>query len=183
MRKSDRGLEINDDELQQFHRNRAPVSGWVGVIAEELEYKLYFKTNGDISPSTHWLYNRNANGKRGDKPIPSPDGWVLHVLFLNGVSVLEYYSRSQSLTEVETTGILAFNAGSSNWERGKPPGDDDSVIQPQVLPVNHYRKDLNIYAFISGNSILLYDPRLDERVHQEMVFKAQVDGPASLDGF
>ncbi|MGE9290570.1 MAG: hypothetical protein ACQKBT_06255, partial [Puniceicoccales bacterium] len=103
-------------------------------------------------------------------------------LYLNNVSVLEYYSRSQSLTEVEIEGVLLRNAGESHWIKGKPKGGD-SVIEAQVFPVDHYREDREVYAKVDGRSILLFNPRLDQRIHQLSLEKAQREAPDSLDGF
>jgi len=184
IRQSGRGLEISDNDLEAFYLGRSPVFGPVSALEEEkVELVLYYKTNDDVSPSSAHLWKRDKNGRRSSNPKPKPDGWMLHVAYLNGVSVLEFYQRSKPLTEFETRGLLAANQGETGWVEGKPPADDESVLVPAVFPVNHYRKDFAVYGNLSDDSVLLFDPRLDALIHKKQTETAAEKAPASLDGF
>ncbi|MFP4351949.1 MAG: hypothetical protein ACLFRP_01650 [Puniceicoccaceae bacterium] len=184
IRESGRGLEISDGDLEAFYLARSPVSGPVSALeGENVQTVLYYKTNDDLRPSSADLWQRDKNGRRSSNPDPKPDGWILEVVYLNGVSVLELYQRSKPLTDFEIKGLLAANQGRAEWVEGAPPEEDEEVLAPQVFPVNHYRRDLGVYANVSGNSVLLYDPRLDALIDEKQTESAAEKAPASLDGF
>ncbi|MEM0967563.1 MAG: hypothetical protein AAGJ81_15550 [Verrucomicrobiota bacterium] len=183
LRESGKGLLVKDDDLEDFHRERFDAYGAVLALEDEnWEHVLYFKINETVIPSSARLWIKNDAGRRSEKPNPRPDGWLLHVIYLNGVSVLETYVRSSALTEIETNGILEINSGGSQWMKGAPP-EEDGVIQPTVFPANIYTKDFGVYGEMKGNEILLYDPRLDEMIHAARLEKAEEEAPMSLHGF
>jgi hypothetical protein len=176
-------LEITDNDLENFHHRRSPVFNKLRILEDEgIEYVIYFKRSEDAPSSSVHLWKEDKNGRRSNQPEPSPDGWLLHVAYLNDVSVLEYYWRSRSLTNIESEGILSRNAGDSRWVKGRLP-NDDAVIQPVVFPADHYREDLAIYAKLGGDTIILFDPRLDARINLMNTEKAQEEAPESLEGF
>lgn len=179
---SGRGLHITDGDLIDYHRNRSPIGPYAELIPET-EYEVYYKINTTVIPTSRNLWHADAKGKRSGKPIDRPEGWLLHVLYLNGVSVFEYYQRSQGLTSVEKNGILSINKGESEWEQGRVPKDNEDAIQPQIFRHNHYRADFSIYANVSRDSILLFDPRLDQMIKERELDKAMELAPDSLDGF
>ena len=184
IRQSGRGLEVSDGDLESFHLGRSPAAGPVSALeGEKVDFVLYYKINDEVIPTSARLWRKDRNGRRTSNPEPKPDGWMLHVVYLNGVSVLEYYQRSKSLTSVEREGLLARNQGNSGWARGKPPSDDDGVLVPKVFPVNHYRKDFAVYGNLRGDNVLFFDPRLDALVHEKQIEAAEEEAPASLDGF
>ena len=108
---------------------------------------------------------------------------MLHVVYLNGISVLELYQRSESLTDLEMEGILLRNAGDSRWVKGKVPEGNDSVIEPTVFSANHYREDFGVYANVENEAVLLFDPRLDAKIAKLRAEKAEREAPSSLEGF
>ncbi len=183
LRESGRGLEVTDDDLEEFHRGRSPYFEDIQIV-DGVEYVIYFKINEDYKPSSSKLWMTVKKGRdEEDKPIERPEGWLLQVAYLNGTSVFERYLRSKPLTEVETNGILSVNAGSSEWVAASPPEGDESVIQPEVFPANHHRKDLGVYANVKEDEILVFDPRLDKRIAQLKLERAKAEAPVSLDGF
>jgi len=183
LRGSDKGLEITDDDLESFYRTRSPIFMDLKILAEEgLQYKLYYKSADDSNASSNRLWLEDKKGRRSDRPVPKPDGWLLHVAYLNGVSVLELYQRSEELTDVEIEGLLLMNAGDTRWVKG-PPLPGEKVIIPQVFAANHHREDLAVYADIQEDSVLMFDPRLDSRIHEMELERAEEEGPESLEGF
>ncbi|MBC2601927.1 hypothetical protein [Puniceicoccus vermicola] len=185
MRESDRGLEVTDNDLEEFYRSRFPVFEKVQILDEEegIDYVIYYKVSGDLVPSSNRLWKEDSKGRRSDRPEQNPPGWMLHVVYYNGTSVLELYNRSKSLTELEKDGILLRNAEGKRWVKGRIPTDDDSVIAPEVFPANHYREDMGVYANVEGDSVLIYDPRLDQRINELNLERAKEEAPDSLDGF
>lgn len=184
IRESDRGLEVDDNDLEEFHRSRSPFFERLSVLEEDdWDYVVYHKINEDVIPSSQRLWKEDHRGRRSDQPEPRPEGWLLHVAYLNGVSVLEYYIRSKPLTPPETEGILSRNADGSEWKTGRPPKDRTDAVRPRIFPVNHYRADFGVYAAVGSDTILLYDPRLDRRVHETEMEVALEEAPVSLDGF
>lgn len=184
LRESDRGLEVTDNDLEQFYRNRSPFFEDLLILqGQGLEYAIYYKSADDLNASSNRLWQENDKGRRSDKPVRSPEGWMLHVVYLNGVSVLEFYQRSEELTVLETEGILMRNAGNSRWVKGEVPKGNDSVIEPTTFSANHYREDFAVYANVEDETILLFDPRLDARIAKLRAEKAEREAPSSLEGF
>jgi hypothetical protein len=184
LRESDRGLEVTDDDLEAFHRSRSPVFAPLRVLeGEDIQYIIYYKSSDDLIPSSLRLWREDNRGKRSDRPEDKPEGWMLHTVYLNGISVLEFYSRSKPLTELESEGILLRNTGNSRWVKGRVPQNNESAIQPKTFPVNHYREDFGIYANVTGDSVLLFDPRLDQMIESHRLEKAKEEAPDSLEGF
>lgn len=149
----------------------------------EAEYEVYYKINTTVIPTSKNLWHSDNRGKRSEKPINEPEGWLLHVVYLNGVSVFEFYQRSQNLTEVEKNGILSINKGESEWQEGPVPEQNEDAIQPEIFGYNHHRADFAVYADVSGDSILLFDPRLDQMIKKRDMERAMELAPDSLDGF
>tara|TARA_R100000027_G_scaffold67340_1_gene65647 strand:- start:8501 stop:9040 length:540 start_codon:yes stop_codon:yes gene_type:complete len=179
-------MVVTDNDLEEHYRSRSQVSKQIETLENEgveVDYIIYYKVSEDMVPSSNRLWMDDSKGRRSDRPVSKPEGWLLHVIYFKDISVLEYYSRSQSMTEVESDGILIRNVGESRWVKGKPPSDDDTIIQAHVFPVSFYREDLAIYANVKSDSILLFDPRLDERIHRLQTEKAEREAPESLDGF
>jgi len=184
LRGSDKGLEITDNDLESFYRTRSPVFMDLRILAEEgLQYKIYYKSADDLVASSNRLWQEDNKGRRSDRPVPKPEGWLLHVAYLNGVSVLELYQRSEELTDVEIEGLLLRNAGETRWVKGSPPAGKEEVILPEVFSANHHRADFGVYADVRRDSVLMFDPRLDSRIHEMELERAEEEGPESLEGF
>ena len=45
------------------------------------------------------------------------EGWNLHILFVQGKSVIELYKRSDRITEFEFIQLLNLQSGNSFWEK------------------------------------------------------------------
>jgi len=184
VRESGRGLEVSDGDLSAYYLGRSPVAGMTSVLGGlGLDFVVYYKTNDGTIPTSARLWRKDRSGRRSDNPEPTPDGWLLSVLYLNGVSVMEHYQRSKPLTVVETEGLLARNQGKSEWVVGTPPSDDKKAVVPEIFPVNHYRKDFGIYANVRGDTALFFDPRLDILIREKQLEAAEKEAPVSLDGF
>lgn len=180
LKESGRALVVNDGDLLEYHAAHSPVGAYLELIPE-VEYALYYKVTTDFIPTSKNLWEEA--GQRSGRPVRKPEGWLFHVVYLNGVSVLELYQRSRKLSVVERNGILSLNQGQSKWESGRVPEKEEAALKPQILRQNHYLADFSVYGLIGGDSILLFDPRLDQMIHERQLAMDKELAPVSLDGF
>jgi len=177
---SGKGIEVRGDELIQFYRQQSPVYGWIEPIKDEVEYKIYFKINEDVIPTSGRLWE--SAGNRGRRPIRRPEGWLVYVVYYRGQSVLEYYLRSQSISPFEERGLLSLNGEFDKWKRGRLPSSKE-FRSVDVLPVNRYLEDGSLYASVGGDHVVIYNPRLDELIVERRNEMQRKEAPASLIGF
>ena len=96
-----------------------------------VEVRVYFKTDDGRTPSTKDLNAQHM-----------PPGWDLHVVYVNGKSVLELFKRSQGMTEFEVNQLLTVQSGGSYWKRvGK--GDEK---EPSAFGYEMERDDGGVRA-------------------------------------
>lgn len=172
------GIEVRDRQLLDFYQTRVPLSTWATALEDSVEYVLYFKHNRDIIPTTGSLWEVQGNQRR---PVRQPDGWLHHVFYLRGVSVLEYYERGGALSPVERDGLLSLYSRSVNWKRGNPR--DDEFDPPRTIPANAYLADGSLFAQIAPDHLLVYRPEFDRLLSDEIRRQQEEEAPNSLRGF
>lgn len=178
LRQERTGIEVRDRQLLDFYQSRVPLGNWASVLENRVEYVLYFKHNRDTIPSTGALWETVRNDRR---PVRQPDGWLFHVFYMRGISVLEFYEKGAPLTPVERDGLLSLYSGSVNWKRGNPR--EDNIDPPGTLPVNAYLADGSLFAQISPNHIMVYHPEFDSLLTAEIRRQQEEEAPNSLRGF
>ncbi len=116
---------------------------------------------------------------------PFPEGWDLHVVYYQDVSVFEAYRRNgQSMTVAEVNALLALNRGDSHWNRV------NRREQPQVFNCDFVLDDGKMMAVRQGNFMIFYRPGFEEVVRKafegfrEEQREAEVElAPDSVRGF
>ena len=141
--------------------------------------KIYFKTDDGRKPKSSQMSEKQ-----------SALGWDIHVLYVEGKSVLEVYARSrQAMTEYELNHILQLQAGSGYWNRVSQPSpraSNDSVESdlPSAFGHEMERSDGQVRAKkIKANAIMLFDLDLDVRIAREQQADLQEQAPISVNGF
>jgi hypothetical protein len=141
---------------------------------ESAEQEVYYKLSEDGQATT------------ADLETTFPDGWMVHVVYLNGQSVFEAYRRNGAgITRYEEEGILMVNMGGSHWQRVNPKD-----VQNTAIGCSLERTDGEVRAIRKGNFLIVYRTEFDEAVKKlqdeanaESDAEAQENAPDSLRGF
>lgn len=121
------------------------------LLPEGTEHVVYFKTADGARAGRDDVKHDNL------KKIRYPDGWDLHVIYLNGQSVFEAYRRNgpnPNQYEIET--ILSLNQGNSSWV--KVPGNQN---EKSVFGYEYEREDEELRAKRQGRVFIIYYKGLD----------------------
>ena len=83
-----------------------PYNKYKEYYPKSTDLRIYYKTSDGRQPKASEMQVRGML-----------EGWDLHVIYLDGVSVMEIYRRSKTITEFEFIYLLNFQAGGSYWKR------------------------------------------------------------------
>lgn len=180
-------------ESQQVLERRLLSSG--GIVYRDDAVETSRKRGAVYLPFTDYMpsgatlrvYFKSADGRRpksSDQEAKSMTaGWDLHVIYVRGVSVFEYYKRSQGLNTFEFNQLLAIQAGSSYWTKVNPKE------LPEDTPPSAFGYDmaLNNGAVrgkkLGGNAVLFVDAEFDAGLARARTTAFQEDAPTSVNGF
>lgn len=173
------GIVYRDEAIKQSRRRGMPYMRFYDYFPEMAEVRIYFKTDDGRKPKSSQMSEKQ-----------SAPGWDIHILYVEGKSVLEVYARSrQAMTEYELNHILQLQAGSGYWNRVSQPNpraSNDSVESdlPSAFGHEMERSDGQVRAKkIKGNAIMLFDVDLDVRIAREKHADLQAQAPISINGF
>ena len=173
------GIVYRDEAIKQSRRRGMPYMRFYDYYPEMAEVRIYFKTDDGRKPKSSQMSEKQ-----------SAPGWDMHVLYIEGKSVLEVYARSrQAMTEYELNHILQLQAGRGYWSRvsqANPKASKDSVESelPSAFGHEMERSDGQVRAKkIKGNAIMLFDLDLDVRIAREQQADLQQQAPISVNGF
>ena len=160
------GIIYRDQAMIDARMRGMPYLRILNYLPSRPQVRLYFKTDDGRRPMASELSARDM-----------PKGWDLHVVYLNGVSVLEAYKRSQALTEQEINQLLALQQGDSYWERVR-------TAENTALGYRMLRKDEVLRANQVGNdTLIIFDAKMDRHV-AEAIEEARIESaPISVQGF
>lgn len=173
------GIVYRDEAIKQSRRRGMPYMRFYDYYPEMAEVRIYFKTDDGRKPKSSQMSEKQ-----------SAPGWDIHVLYIEGKSVLEVYARSrQVMTEYELNYILQLQVGSGYWNRvspANPKASKDSVesVLPSAFGHQMEHSDGQVRAKkINGNAIMLFDLDLDVRIAREQQADLQQQAPISVNGF
>src|SRR5690606_27931788 len=123
-------------------RSRVPYREHLPHFAEGSVHTIYFKKAADATVS------------RSDLDVSAfPDGWDLHVVYYQNISVFEAYRRNgASLSDAEVDALLALKRGDSFWKRV------NRREPPQVWGCDFVLEDGSMMAVRQGNFLIFYRP-------------------------
>ncbi|GHC10358.1 hypothetical protein [Cerasicoccus arenae] len=182
-----RGIVI-DDDIANFYLDRSPLKS--AMLTPNSKGELV--PHDDLNLSVGVYYKKVGNDRafsselvgRDGKPVREPDGWLLFVVYYKDRSVLEVYTRSGSINEAESNGLLAMNQASSSWVKGALPEDKypNKDYKP-LLPNNLHRTDGEMAANLNGNSIMIFMINTDDLLGKAKKERENQSAPDSLAGF
>jgi hypothetical protein len=147
---------------------------------------LYEYFPESVEQEVYYKLAENGQATTADLETAFPDGWMVHVVYLNGQSVFEAYRRNgPGITRYEEEGILMVNKDGSHWQRVNPKDVPNTAIGCSLE-----RADGEVRAIRKGNFLIVYRTEFDEAVKKlqdearaETDAEAQENAPASLQGF
>lgn len=110
-------------------------------------------------------------------------GWDLHVIYVRGVSVLEFYKRSQALSSYEFNQLLALQTGGTYWTKvnSKEAPEDEP---PSAVGYDMATNDGKIRGKkMGGNGLIFVDAEFDAGLARAYETAQQEDAPTSVNGF
>jgi hypothetical protein len=164
------GIIYRDDATRQNRQRRMPYLKYLDFFGGSSEVRVYFKTADGRKPASSELEEKNMG-----------DGWDLHVVYVNGKSVLEVYKRSQKMSEHELNYLLTQAAQGSFWKRVEK---DEMAEAVSAFGFEMVRDDGSVRSKkLGGDSILFVASGVDERLAKLNDSDLQEKAPVSVDGF
>ena len=164
------GIVYRDDAIEQSRQRGMPYLKYLDYVGRSSDVRVYFKTPDGRKPASSELEKKRMG-----------DGWDLHVVYVNGKSVLEVYKRSRRISEHELNYLLSQQAQGSFWKRVEKGETTEAV---SAFGFGMVREDGNVRAKkMGGDSILFVDSGFDESLAKLNESDLQQKAPVSVDGF
>lgn len=163
------GLQIKEDKLVMQKQKGVTYLKFEPYFPSSTEIRLYYKTLDGRRPKPSELENR------------VPEGWVLHVIYYKGVSVLEVYQKNGKIDEFEKNHLLDFQRENSFWvETSK----EVSIQSASCFQHDFIRNDQTTKAKILGNSsMIFFSSDFDLALARAKEEEQRKSAPESIKGF
>jgi len=163
------GLQIKEDGIVQQKQSGIPYLKFEPYFPSSTEIRLYYKTFDGRRPKPSELENR------------VPEGWVLHVIYYKGISVLEVYQKNGKIDEFEKKHLLDFQRANSFWveESKESANQTSSCFQHDFI-----RNDQTTKAKILGTtSMMFFSSDFDLALARAKEEEQRKSAPDSIKGF
>lgn len=176
------GLVYRDEAIIEARRRGMPYEGLFDYVVSDIDVQVYHKSASKGKKALRSKFSAK-------RMLP---GWDLHVVYVNGRSVLEIYQRSPKMTEQEQNLLLHMQGQGSRWsrvEKGQQEvGGDvpDSAREKKELSVFGYemiRNDKAVRAKLVKNGILFVDAEMDAKFAIARDDDRNSSAPESVSGF
>ena len=165
------GYQYRDDKILLNRKRGMPYSKFEEYFPEKADLRIYYKTIDGKKPLSKDV---RASGML--------EGWNLHILFVQGKSVIELYKRSDRITEFEFIHLLNLQSGNSFWE--KKSENDLEPGQFSTFGFDFQRNDQVLRAKKMGtNTVMIFSTSFDHLMKKNIREEQMNDAPSSVDGF
>lgn len=165
------GYQYRDDKILLNRKRGMPYSKFEEYFPEKADLRIYYKTIDGRKPLSKDV---KASGML--------EGWNLHILFVQGKSVIELYKRSDRITEFEFIQLLNLQSGNSFWE--KKSENDLEPGQFSTFGFDFQRNDEVLRAKKMGtNTVMIFSTSFDHLMKKNIREEQMNDAPSSVDGF
>ena len=165
------GYQYRDDKILLNRKRGMPYSKYEEYFPEKADLRIYYKTIDGKKPLSKDV---RASGML--------EGWNLHILFVQGKSVIELYKRSDRITEFEFIQLLNLQSGNSFWE--KKSENDLEPGQFSTFGFDFQRNDQVLRAKKMGtNTVMIFSTSFDHLMKKNIREEQMNDAPSSVDGF
>ena len=165
------GYQYREDKILLNRKRGMPYSKYEEYFPEKADLRIYYKTIDGKKPLSKDV---RASGML--------EGWNLHILFVQGKSVIELYKRSDRITEFEFIHLLNLQSGNSFWE--KKSENDLEPGQFSTFGFDFQRNDQVLRAKKMGtNTVMIFSTSFDHLMKKNIREEQMNDAPSSVDGF
>ena len=165
------GYQYREDKILLNRKRGMPYSKYEEYFPEKADLRIYYKTIDGRKPLSKDV---RASGML--------EGWNLHILFVQGKSVIELYKRSDRITEFEFIHLLNLQSGNSFWE--KKSENDLEPGQFSTFGFDFQRNDQVLRAKKMGtNTVMIFSTSFDHLMKKNIREEQMNDAPSSVDGF
>ena len=165
------GLQYREERVLSNRRRGMPYQKYLDYLPERSEIRVYYKTLAGKKPVAKEM---KASGML--------EGWDVHIIFVEGKSVLEIYRRSSSINEFEFSALLRLQTGQSFWEKRDTNDENDETVT--AFGFDYERNDKKLRAKkLGSNMMLICSAPFDKFIKQEFLDKQMESLPASIKGF
>jgi hypothetical protein len=170
------GIVYRDDIVEQARRRGMPYLKYLELLPESSEIRIYYKTANGRRPASKELDAKRILA-----------GWDVHVLYVDGKSVIEVYKRSQAMTNYEYNQLLALQADGSYWKKKEkaPKSADQQKSAEDISAFGYEMQTANgtVGAKKIGNGLLFFDRELDQLLAEMSDSDQMEKAPISVQGF
>lgn len=188
------GIVLRSDEIVEERQTGMPYLDYEAFFPKPYEVRLYFKSSDGTRPKQDQLETKNLKLAFDRKTAPKKplstinptekklDGWELHVLYIQGTSVLEVYKKTNSITKQEQNFLLALQSGKSFWTESTSanlPDGKHSALGFDFSRADHYLRA----KIISSRSMMFFRTQTDEFFYNSLMKEREEEAPESIKGF
>jgi hypothetical protein len=169
------GIMYRDDKAEQARRRGMPYLKFLELISASTDIRIYYKTADGRNPASKDL--------EANRSLP---GWDMHVLYVNGVSAVEVYKRSQAMTDYEFNQLLGLQSNGSYWIKKEKRGKKEAApVTPDPSAFGYEMQTDNemVRAKKISNGLMFFDPKLDVMLAEMNDSDQLKKAPISVNGF
>lgn len=166
------GVQYRETSILENRMKGMPYNKYKEYYPKSTDLRIYYKTSDGRQPKASEMQVRGML-----------EGWDLHVIYLDGVSVMEIYRRSKTITEFEFIYLLNFQAGGSYWKKAADmePLEDD---EESAFGFEFIRDDKKVRAKkLGGNGFMVFTSELDRGFAEALKADLKSMAPKSVNGF
>jgi hypothetical protein len=176
------GLAYRDEAIIEARMRGMPYVSLLDYVVSDLDIQIYYKSA---------LNDQKAQRSKFSSKRMLP-GWDLHVIYVNGKSVLEIYQRSPKMTEQEQNLLLHLQGAGNRWKRvtkeeqevgGDVPDSESEKKEMSVFGYEMVRNDGNVRAKLFKGGMLFVDAEADAKLAQARDDDRNSLAPESVNGF
>jgi len=197
---SNGGIIYRDKEGRLNRKRSGVYAPYLKYLGNSAEVRVYYKSDDGRKPMQDDLSGGSGDSRNRDKKSDEErrraleedpiTGWEVHVLYINGRSVLEQYKRDGSMSDYELNALLAVLGDGKFWEE-KPeeeiqeePLTGGNLEPPDTLfGYEFVRSDGQARASKAGGGLLVFQTAFDQslaRLHEGSLIN---QAPQSVRGF
>ncbi|CAA6677336.1 MULTISPECIES: hypothetical protein [unclassified Lentimonas] len=176
------GLAYRDEAIIEARRDGMEYEGFLDYIVSDVDVQVYHKSSSEDSKALRSKFNAK-------RMLP---GWDLHVVYVNGKSVIEIYQRSPKMTEQEMNLLLHLQGNGQRWrkvdkaERAVGADVPTSSADKKELSAFGYqmlRNDGAVRAKNVSRGLLFVDAEMDAKFAIARDDDRNSSAPESVKGF
>ncbi len=165
------GYQYREENVLSNRRKGMPYVKFEEYFPDRADLRIYYKTVDGRKPLSKDI-----------KTSSMLEGWNLHVLYVQGKSVMEVYRRSEIITEFEFIHLLNLQSGSSFWEKKSDKELDENEFSTFGFDLQRNDKLLRAKK-IGSNAVMIFSSGFDHLI-KKMIREDQMENaPSSTEGF